>query len=299
MKRGRPAKPLTGRRIVITRRREQAGGLRQALRGRGATVVELPTIALAPPRSWRPLDTAIARLRHYHWIVFTSANGVEFFFSRLRRLKKDRQELCRARLAAIGPATAAALRARGVRADVVPEEYRAEGLLRALRNERWRGQRVLLARAAQAREVLPRELRRRGARVDVVEAYRTVLPSVSRRKLRRIFGQRPDAITFTSSSTVRNFLALLGRGGARRALEGVAVATIGPVTSGTARGLGLKVAMEARPHTVPALMQAIERYFRTPPQGLKPLKGSMQIGRVETPSRQASYIWGRKVGSFQ
>lgn len=255
---------LAGRRLVITRRREQAAGLRAALRARGATVLELPTIALVPPRSWRPLDAALRRLAGYDWFVFTSANGVEFFFSRLHKKGKNRRALADARVAAIGPATAAALRARGVRADVVPEEYRAEGLLRALKKERWQGKRVLLARAAQAREVLPRELRRRGARVEVVETYRTVLPRMSRNKLRQLFGTRkPDAITFTSSSTVRNFFALLGsRRAGRRALQGVAVATIGPVTSRTARELGLKVAVEAKPYTLPALVTALGGYFR-------------------------------------
>ena len=174
---------------------------------------------------------------------------------------RDRRVFRSARLAAIGPATAAALRARGVRVALVPDEYRAEGLLRAFKVERWRGKRVLLARAANAREVLPRELRRRGARVDVVEAYRTVVPSASRSRLRRIFARRPDAITFTSSSTVRNCFALLGRGRARRALAGVAVVTIGPVTSRTARALGLRVAVEARPYTIPALVKGMDRYF--------------------------------------
>ena len=260
--RRRRAQSLQRRRIVITRRREQAEGLREALRRGGARVVELPTIALEPPRSWRRLDAALWRLREYDWVVFTSANGVEFFFKRLRTLGKDRRGLKSARLAAIGPATAAALRARGLRADVVPEEYRAEGLLKALGKERWQGKRVLLARAAKAREVFPRELGRRGARVDVVETYRTVLPRSSRARLRQVFRRPPEAITFTSSSTVKNFFTLLGRRKARRLLEGVVVATIGPVTSRTARQLGLRVVVEARPYTIPALVRAIERYFK-------------------------------------
>lgn len=262
MRRHRAAQPLAGRRIVITRRREQAEGLRQALRRRGATVVELPTIALRPPRRSDRLDAALRRLREYDWVVFTSANGAEFFLARLKRLKKSARFLKGRHIAAIGPATAAALRERGVRTKVVPDEYRAEGLLRALKAERWQGQRVLLARAAQAREVLPQQLRRRGARVDVVEVYRTVLPRVSRMRLRRVFTPPPDAITFTSSSTVKNFFALLGRRAARRALDGVAVASIGPITSRTVQQLGLRVAVEANPYTIPALVQALERHFR-------------------------------------
>jgi uroporphyrinogen III methyltransferase/synthase len=230
-------------------------------------VVKLPTIALAPPASWKPLDEAIRQLETYDWLVFTSANGVEGFFARLRRHRKQAKTLRGFRLAAIGPATARALRARGLRPNVVPDEFRAEGLLAALRGVRWGGQRVLLARAAKAREVLPRELRRRGARVNVVPVYQTILPKPSRERARRIFTRRgkPEAVTFTSSSTVKNFFALNGRPWARRALESVAVATIGPVTSRTARALGLRVSVEANPYTVPALVRALERYFRQQP----------------------------------
>jgi len=145
----------------------------------------------------------------------------------------------------------------------VPEEFRAEGLLTALKGERWQGKRVLLARAAAARDVLPRELRQRGAHVDVVPAYETVVPAGSKKRAGVLFGRgKPDAITFTSSSTVKNFFALLGGRQAGRALAGVAVATIGPVTSRTARALGLRVAVEAEPYTVPALVRALEKYFR-------------------------------------
>jgi uroporphyrinogen III methyltransferase/synthase len=264
MKAGRERKSLAGRRIVITRRREQAGGLSEALRKRGAIPVELPTIALAPPASWQPVDRALRRLESYDWVIFTSANGVESFFSRLKRHRGKEKALPKARLAAIGPATARALRAKGFRADVVPDEFRAEGLLAALRDERWRGKQVLLARAAQAREILPQELRRRGARVEVVAVYETIVPQRSKQRARTVFSARrkPDAITFTSSSTVKNFFALGGRRWARRVLAGVTIATIGPVTSRTARALGLEVAVEADPYTVPALVQALERYFR-------------------------------------
>jgi len=260
---GRGKKPLAGRRIVITRRAEQAHSLHRALKGRGAEVIELPTIALASPRSWRPVDAAIQRPDAYDWVIFTSVNGVEAFAARLRQKHKAMSALKRALIAAIGPATARALRSRGLRVSVVPEDYRAEGLLKALGKKNWRGKRVLLARAAKARDLLPRELRRHGARVDVVAVYRTVVPRASRARLARTFGRRrPDAITFTSSSTVRNFVALLGsRQAARRALRGVAVATIGPVTSRTARALGLRVAVEAKPYTVAGLVKAVERYI--------------------------------------
>ncbi len=262
MPRRKKVKPLAGRRIVITRRAEQARSLHRALSTRGAEVIELPTIALAPPKSWRPVDAAIARLEEYDWVIFTSVNGVEAFAARLRRRRKTMSALNRALIAAIGPATARALRARGLRVNVVPEDYRAEGLLKALGKSNWRGTRVLLARAAKARDFLPRELKRRGARLDVVAVYRTVVPQSSRARLAKVLGRRkPDAITFTSSSTVRNFFALLRSSRARRALRGVAVATIGPVTSRTARSLSLKVAVEAQRYTVAGLVQALEKLF--------------------------------------
>lgn len=211
------------------------------------------------------MDSAIERLSRYDWVIFTSVNGVEAFARRLRQKHESMSALKSALIAAIGPATARALRARGLRASVVPEEYRAEGLLKALGRKSWRGKRVLLARAAKARDVLPRMLARGGARVDVVSVYRTVVPRASRARIAKVFGRQPDAITFTSSSTVRNFFALLGRKRARQALRGVAVATIGPVTSRTARALGQKVAVEAKEYTVAGLVRALEDYFLSLP----------------------------------
>lgn len=261
------SKPLSGRSILITRTREQAGSLRAALEKQGAEVAALPTIALAPPRSWRPLDAALRRLETYDWVIFTSANGVESFFTRLKRARpqragRDARVLAQAKIAAIGPATAEALRGHGVKADVVPREFRAEGLAQALARERWPGKTVLVARAAEAREVLPNELRRRGARVDVVAAYRTVVPQVNRRGARRLFSHGlPDLVTFTSSSTARNLATLLGSRAATRAWRAVAIAVIGPVTAATVRELGWRVAVTAKPYTIPALVKAVVGYF--------------------------------------
>jgi len=256
------AQPLAGRRIVITRAREQAASLRRALEARGAGVIELPTIAFTPPRSWRPLNNAIQRLEDYAWIIFTSANGVESFFRRLRQAQKTARALRHSRVAAIGPATAAALRRHGIKPDVMPADFRAEGLVRALGRGQWRGKRVLLARAAAARELLPQELRRRGAKVDVVAVYRTVVPPTRRSKARALFTrERPDLITFTSSSTAQNFARLLGEHRARRVVRGVAIAVIGPVTAATVRELGWRVAVISKPYTIPALVEAIVRYF--------------------------------------
>ena len=266
-KKKRPPAPrtggLAGKRVVITRRREQAAPLRKELERRGARVIQLPTIAIGPPKSWRPVDQAIRRLDSCDWVIFTSANGVDFFFDRLRRQKKTARALNGKKIAAIGPATAKALRKRNVRVKVVPEEYIAEGLLKALGRAGWKGKRVLLARAAQARQILPRQLRKQGAIVSVVAAYQTVIPTQSKKRARVIFGKRkPDAITFTSSSTVKNFFALAGRARARKMLDGVAIATIGPVTSRTARALGLRVAVEAASYTIPGLARALEAHFR-------------------------------------
>ena len=255
-------KPLAGRQVVITRRKEQAGPLRRALEREGAKVMELPTIAIVAPESWAPLDTAIANLPDYDWLIFTSTNGVDFFFERLRKQRKTRRALSGKRVAAIGSATAKALRKRGVRVRVVPDEFVAEALLKALGRTGWCGKRVLLARAAEARQILPRELRKRGAKVDVVATYRTIVPEASRKRAKKIFGGRkPDAITFTSSSTVKNFFALTGKRQARSYLKGVTVSTIGPVTSRTARTLGLKVGVEAKPYTVEGLARSIARKF--------------------------------------
>ncbi len=247
---------------MITRRQEQAAALRKALERMGARVLPLPTIVIGPPKSWKPLDTAIANLETYDWVIFTSTNGVNYFFERMRKQRKTTRALKSIRVAAIGPATAKALRKRGVTVKIVPDEFIAEGLLKALGANGWRGKRVLLARAAQARQVLPRQLRKHGATVNVVSAYQTVLPRTSRAQARTIFGkQKPDAITFTSSSTVKNFFALAGRARAKKMLDGVAVATIGPVTSRTARKLGLRVAVEARTFTIPGLANALAQHF--------------------------------------
>ena len=240
--------------VVVTRARAQASKLAAKLRALGAHVIELPAIAFEPPSDPGPLDEAIARIDAYDWIIFTSINGVEFFFRRLRELPR-RLEALRAKLCAIGPATRAALEATGQRVDLMPEEYVAESVLAAFAGIDLAGKRILLPRAAVARDVIPTELRRRGAEVDVVEAYRTVIPDESRALARDVFAaaNKPDWVTFTSSSTVRNFVALAGQ----HTLEGVRIASIGPVTSATIREFGLKVDVEASPYTIDGLVEAI------------------------------------------
>jgi uroporphyrinogen-III synthase len=245
--------------VLVGRAREQAGALSSELRRLGATVVEIPFIQINPPSSYGPLEQALQSIVGYDWLVLTSANGVRALFDRMARLKLAAEQLTRLKLAAIGPATQAALEKRGLRVDVVPTEYVAESVVRSLRAQ-VRGKRVLLVRAKVARDVIPRELRAAGATVDVVEAYETVVPKDSARRVRAAFtdpATAPKVVTFTSSSTVRNFVALLGGEAGRLIGNGVRLASIGPVTSATLRELGMPVHIEAREYTIPGLVQAI------------------------------------------
>lgn len=259
-----PGKALQGVRILVGRARHQAGGLSTDLRKLGAQVIEIPFIEIRKPRSFQPLDHALKNAGSYDWLILTSVNGVEAVWGRLRKLKLTKRHLKHLQIAAIGPATKKAVEKRGLKVNVVPEEYVAESVVESLRS-RVTGTRVLLARAKVARDVIPRELRRLGAQVDVVEAYETVIPESSRRRLGAVLKnlkRRPHVITFTSSSTVRNFLALLGpRGrvasGHAAWLDDTQLASIGPVTSATLRELELPVNIEAREYTMPGLIQAI------------------------------------------
>jgi len=240
--------PLSGRRIAVTRARGQAEAMSARLRELGADVIEMPAIEIRPPSDPAPLDRAIAELAAYDWLIFTSANGVERFVERLDRSSSDLRDL-RARICAIGPATRAAIEALHLKVDLTGKEYVAEGLLEAFAAHDLTGKRVLLPRAAVARDLVPVELARRGARVDVVEAYRTVAPA----GFPDLKAVRPDWITFTSSSTVQNVVALAGAD----ALRGIQVASIGPVTSATARRLGVEVAAEAAVFTTEGVVEAI------------------------------------------
>jgi uroporphyrinogen III methyltransferase / synthase len=248
------SQPLAGRRVVITRAREQASELASRLADLGAEVIEFPTIEIQPATDYGPLDSAIARLASYDWLIFTSANGVRFFMERVDRASGDLRGL-RARICAIGPATRRAVEQAHLTVDLMPPEYVAESLVDAFAGYELAGTRILLPRAAVARDVVPSELARRGALVDVVEAYRTAIPAESAALAARIFGgsRKPDWITFTSSSTVTHFVEAAGTA----ALEGVRVASIGPVTTATARGLGIEVSVEAGTFTVSGLVEAI------------------------------------------
>jgi uroporphyrinogen-III synthase len=250
---------LSGIRVLVGRARHQAGALSSELSKLGATVIEIPFIEIRKPRSFKPLDSALRNLSSYDWLILTSANGVEAMWDRLARLKIGNKDLEHLRIAAIGPATKKSITQRGVKVDVVPKEYIAESVVRSLRR-RVKGKRVLLVRAKVARDVIPRELRKAGAHVDVVEAYETVVPQSSRTRLRAALEnpkRRPHVVTFTSSSTAKNFVTLLGPG--TKNLEGIRLASIGPVTTSTLRELGLRADLRAKEFTIPGLVEAIRR----------------------------------------
>jgi uroporphyrinogen III methyltransferase/synthase len=246
--------PLFGKRVLVTRARAQASALSQRLRELGAEPVEFPTIAIAPPSDWSRMDQAIGALATYDWVIFTSANGVGAVAERLCALGGEPRLPDGPRVAAIGPATAAALQDYGVRVDFVPPVYVAEEIAAGIGDVR--GQRVLLPRADKARQALAQDLREKGAVVDEVVAYRTTAaPSGD---LQAIFDSgKIDIVTFTSSSTAKNLAAALGEDAVGETLAGTLVACIGPVTARTAQTLGIRVDVVAREHTIQGLVDAI------------------------------------------
>ncbi len=255
------SKPLVGVRVLVGRARHQASALSAGLKELGAEVIEIPFIEIRPPRSYKPLDSALERIAKYDWLILTSVNGVDAVATRLKHLKIKRAALSSVRVAAIGPSTRDAAEKLGLKVAIVPKQYVAESVVESLRGN-VEGKRVLLARAKVARDVIPRELRNMGANVDVVEAYETVVPKSSQKRIRALMSNpklRPNVVTFTSSSTVRNFVHLLGGRGRPpdTELEGVQFASIGPITSATLRELGMPVQIEAREFTIPGLIQAI------------------------------------------
>jgi uroporphyrinogen-III synthase len=250
--------PLAGTRILVGRARHQAGSLSSSLRSLGAAVIEVPFIEIRKPHSYAAVDGVLKNIKSYDWLILTSVNGVEAAWQRLRRLRIPRSRLKRLQIAAIGPATKKAIVKHGLKVKMVPEEYVAESVVKGLR-EKVKGKRVLLVRAKVARDVIPEELRAAGAEVDVVEAYETVVPEKSRARLRDLLknaARRPHVVTFTSSSTVRNFAELVSPAEAA-SMKGIQFASIGPVTSATLRELQMPVAIEAREFTMGGLVRAI------------------------------------------
>jgi uroporphyrinogen III methyltransferase / synthase len=258
-----PSLPLAGIRIAVTRARAQSEALAQPLEALGAQVILIPTIEVHDPDSWSGLDGALGRLREFDFLILTSVNGVQKLLDRMATAGRSAADIGHLEVGAIGPATAAELRAAGIRVDFVPRSYRAEGLLDALAGRDLAGKRFVIPRAKVARDIVPRVLAERGAQVEVVEAYQTGLPALDRDALRSLLDPTPDLVTFTSSSTALNFARLLED---REELglispEQFRTASIGPITSETARSLGFQVVVEAAEYTIPGLVTAIRSYL--------------------------------------
>lgn len=253
------ARPLFGKRILVTRPEDQSAGFIRDLSELGAQCLLLPTIKIIPPSGWEGLDRAIEGLSRYDWILFTSINGVAYFFERLHFAKKDVRDLKGIKIGAIGPKTSVALMDKGVSPDLIPDRYWAEGVVEALEGYPIKGKRVLLPRPAIARDYIPEKLKSLGATVDIVEAYQTVKPEYSQDQLNELFNI--DMVTFTSPSTVTNFLALFKGTSICEEISRADVACIGPITAQKATEMGLKVTIASDEYTVDALIKAIIEYY--------------------------------------
>ncbi|MHB1399729.1 MAG: uroporphyrinogen-III C-methyltransferase [Trichloromonadaceae bacterium] len=254
--------PLFGKRILVTRTAEQAGAFNQLLQAQGAEAISCPVIEIVAPPSWEELDSAIRSLGEIDDLILTSANAVEAFFSRLSAAGRDLRALAGVTLVAVGPKTAAALAERGLQADLIPADYRAEGVVALLRQRGVAGRRILYPKAELARDLIPRELAAAGAEVMAPLAYRTVVPTHGGEDIRRrLEAGEIDAVTFTSSSTVENFIAMVGAD-ALQLLQRVTIVSIGPLTTATAKKHGLVVAVEPAASTLEAMVEAMVDYFK-------------------------------------
>jgi uroporphyrinogen III methyltransferase / synthase len=258
-------RPLFGRRILITRSAEQAGVFQRQLEEQGAEVISVPTIATVPPLDWQGVDQGIAELADTDFLILTSANAIAFFCDRLQASGRDLRSLCTVQVVAVGPRTEAALRERGIRADLVPDHYQAEGVVEMLRAAGVAGKRVFYPHAELARDIIPHELRAAGAKVHAPVLYRTVMPEQGGEQLRHLLEARAlDAVVFTASSTVDNFIRMIGTE-ALPQLAGVAVASIGPPTTRTVQRHGLHVHIQAAQSTLEELTAALVTYFQERP----------------------------------
>lgn len=254
--------PLFGMGVVITRPERQADDLARLLTAQGASPIAFPTIAIEPPKDWHALDYAIDQLESYHWMIFTSANGVHFFFERLREKGRDVRDLKGIKICCIGPATARQIEARGIRVDMVPDEFIAEGILKSFAAMDLSGQKILIPRAAKARDILSDGLKKQGATIDVATTYETVNSGRKKEELaKRIDAGEVDVITFTSSSTVTNFVEIMG---ADYALpSSIQIACIGPVTAATAKKAGFKIDIEHEEYTMEGLVQSLVHHVQS------------------------------------
>jgi uroporphyrinogen III methyltransferase/synthase len=262
-------RPLSGRGVLVTRAVDQAGEFSSMLAELGARVYECPTISIVPPEDCTGLDRAIASLNGFHWLIFTSVNAVKYFFDRLASLGLDTRAIGACRVCAVGPKTAAALLPFGVRADLVPADYKAEGVIAAFRAFDVKGKRFLFPRGDKARDVITTGLDQMGGEVVAPVAYCNVIPdSLPDPVMQALEERKIDCVTFTSSSTVENLGALLGENRLLHLLEGVAVAVIGPVTARTCREVGLEVHVEPQEYTLAALSEEIVKYFADKQQNM-------------------------------
>ena len=255
-------KPLFGKRVIVTRATRQASALADKISYLGGEPWEFPTIEIAPPLSFEQMDEAINRVEMYQWIIFTSVNGVQSFFDRLKFLRKDVRDLKGIKLCAIGPRTQAELEQFGLIVDCIPKEYRAEAIVEDLNDKIASGERVLIPRAETARKLLPQSLSEKGVIVDEVSAYRTNQGKGNvQRVIELLQSKRAHAVTFTSSSTVTNFVNMLNADNLSEFLQDVVIASIGPITSQTAHECGIQVDVEAKKYTIDGLLAALLEYF--------------------------------------
>jgi uroporphyrinogen III methyltransferase/synthase len=255
-------RPLFGKKILVTRSIDQAGEFSRLLSERGATAIECPTIHIREPELWGPLDEAIAKLNEYHWLVLSSANAVNYFFQRLATSGLDSRALANCKVCTVGHKTAEVLAGYGIKADLIPADYKAEGIVAEFAKLDINGLKVLYPRADHVREVIPLELARMGAWVDSPVSYCNVTPAkLPPEAVLALETRSVDCITFTSSSTVRNLATMLGEDRMLDMLKGVAVASIGPITTKTCRALGLKVDIQPEEYTLAAMTDAIEKFL--------------------------------------
>ncbi len=256
-------KPLFGKRIVVTRSREQSRKMAEKISANGGEPILFPTIEIAATSNYGPLDDAISRASEFDWILFTSENGVERFFKRFFNLGKDIRELAGPRFGAIGPVTANAISSRGIKVDMLAKEFVAEGLLEVFEGEDLTGRRFLIPRAEKARDVLPDGLEKKGALVEVTPVYQTLRPSrAGVETIEKSFLDKSiDAVTFTSSSTVNHFMEMFEGADIKELLQGTLIASIGPITSNTLTHHGLRASIEAREYTIDGLIKALMNYY--------------------------------------
>ena len=253
--------PLLGKKVLVTRTRQQASLLVNLLERKGAGCIECPTIEVRQVEDASILDKAISEADLFDWIIFTSPNAVKFFFLRVDQLGKDVRALGKARVATVGTSTAQELEKLHIRVDAIPEDFRAEGLLELFARQDMKGKRILIPRAVKAREILPEGLQKMGAQVVVAPAYETVSPRVAPQTLELLEEEDIDVVTFTSSSTVKNFFKAVPSDIARRVTSRAKIACIGPVTARTAEKKGLKVHIIPEKSTIPSMVDAIEKSF--------------------------------------